>query len=102
VTEGAREQHLIWTVAPLSLPVSAGIAILKYRLYEIDIIINRTLVYGALTAMLVAAYFGGVATSQAIFQALTGQEQQPQFAIVASTLVIAALFNSEDGAYRAS
>jgi hypothetical protein len=86
-------EHVVWTVAPLSLPVSAGIAILRYRLYDIDILINRTLVYGTLTAMLAAVYFGGVAATQAIFRALTGQEQQPQLAIVISTLVIAALFN---------
>jgi hypothetical protein len=84
---------LVWTVAPLSLPISAGIAVLKYRLYEIDFIINRTLVYGALTALLVAVYFGGVTATQAIFRILTGQEEQPQLAIVVSTLVIAALFN---------
>jgi hypothetical protein len=86
-------EHLIWTVAPLSLPVSAGIAILRYRLYDIDVIINRTLVYGSLTAMLAAVYFGGVAATQAIFHTLTGQQEQPQIAIVISTLVIAALFN---------
>jgi hypothetical protein len=76
------------------LPAAIGIAILRYRLYEIDIVINRTLVYGALTVTLALAYFGGVATIQAIFRVLTGQEQQPQLAIVVSTLVIAALFNS--------
>jgi ADP-ribosylglycohydrolase len=65
---------------------------LKYRLYEIDTLINRTLVYSALTATLAAIYFGGVTATQAIFRALTGQEQQPQLAIVISTLVIAALF----------
>ena len=86
-------EHLVWTVAPLSLPVSAGIAILKYRLYEIDIIINRTLVYGSLTAALALVYFGGVTATQAIFRALTGQPEQPQLAVVISTLVIAALFN---------
>jgi hypothetical protein len=75
------------------VPVAIGIAILRYRLYEIDVIINRTLVYGSLTAVLVALYFGGVATTQAILQALTGREELPQPAVVASTLVIAALFN---------
>jgi len=81
-------------IATLSgIPVAIGVAILKYRLYDIDVIINRTLVYGALTAMLAAVYFGGVATTQAIIRTLTGQEQQPQLAIVVSTLVIAALFN---------
>jgi hypothetical protein len=74
------------------VPISIGIAILRYRLYDIDIIINRTLVYGSLTLMLALVYFGGVTATQALFRALTGQEQQPQLAIVVSTLVIAALF----------
>jgi hypothetical protein len=52
----------------------------------------RTLIYGLLTVMLALVYFGGVATTQAIFRALTGQAQQPQIAVVVSTLVIAALF----------
>jgi hypothetical protein len=84
--------YVAW-FALLVLPVFTYIAILKYRLYNIDVIINRTLVYGSLTALLALVYFGGVATVQAIFHALTGQEQQPQLAIVVSTLVIAALFN---------
>jgi hypothetical protein len=77
----------------LLIPLSIGVAILHNRLWDIDIVINRTLVYGALTATLAAVYFGGVATVQAIFRTLTGQEEQPQLAIVVSTLVIAALFN---------
>jgi hypothetical protein len=77
----------------LGLSVAMGVAIMRHRLYDIDIVINRTLVYGALTAVLVAVYFGGVATLQAIFRALTSQEQQPQLAIVVSTLAIAALFD---------
>jgi hypothetical protein len=85
--------YLLVGVGGLGGPIAIGIAILRYRLYEIDTLINRTLVYGALTAALVAVYFGGVATTQAIFRALTGQEEQPQLAIVVSTLVIAALFN---------
>jgi hypothetical protein len=75
------------------LPIAAGIAIFKHRLYGIDVIINRTLVYGSLTVMLALLYFGGVSTIQALFGAFTGQEEQPQLAIVVSTLVIAALFN---------
>jgi hypothetical protein len=75
------------------IPAAMGIAILRYRLYEIDTLINRTRVYGALTAMLALVYFGGVTAAHAIFQALTGQEEQPQLAIVASTLAIAPLFN---------
>jgi hypothetical protein len=81
------------TLSFAGVPVAVGIAILRYRLYEIDLLINRTLVYGSLTAMLAVVYFGGVATTQAIFRALTGQEEQPQLAIVVSTLMIAALFN---------
>jgi hypothetical protein len=87
----------IWSVffglSVITLPAAIGIAILRYRLYDIDVVINRTLVYGALTTLLVAVYFGGVTATQAIFHALTGQEKQPQLAIVVSTLVIAALFN---------
>jgi hypothetical protein len=74
-------------------PIAIGIAILRYRLYDIDLIINQTLVYGSLTATLLAVYFAGVATSQTLFRALTGQEQQPQLAVVVSTLAIAAIFN---------
>ena len=73
--------------------MAIGFAVLKYRLYDIDIIINRTLVYGSLTTTLVGLYFGSVATTQTILRALTGQTEQPQIAIVVSTLVIAALFN---------
>jgi hypothetical protein len=75
------------------IPVAAGVAILRYRLYDIDVVINRTLVYGSLTAMLVGVYFGGVTATQALFRTLTGQEKSPQLAVVISTLVIAALFN---------
>jgi len=75
-----------------AIPIAIGIAILRYRLYDIDILINRTLVYGSLTLMLALVYFGGVAASQVVFTALTGQEEQPQLTIVVSTLVIAALF----------
>jgi hypothetical protein len=75
------------------IPLSIGIAILRYRLFDIDILINRTLVYGLLSAILASVYFGGVVASQAVFHAVTGQEQQPQFAVVVSTLAIAGLFN---------
>jgi hypothetical protein len=76
-----------------AIPITVGFAILRYRLYNIDLVINRTLVYVTLTAMLALVYLGGVATTQAIFRTLTGQEQQPQLAVVISTLAIAALFN---------
>jgi hypothetical protein len=73
-----------------AIPISIGIAILRYRLYDIDIIINRTLVYGSLTVTLVALYFGGIVVLQRVFVVLTGQ--QSTLAVVASTLLIAALF----------
>ena len=72
------------------VPIAVGIAVLKYRLYEIDIIINRTLVYVSLTVMLVALYLGGIVVLQRFFVLLTGQ--QSTLAVVASTLLIAALF----------
>src|SRR5215218_10448475 len=75
------------------VPIAVGIAVLKYRLYDIDIIINRTLVYGSLTVLLVLVYFGGVTATQAVVRTITGQEELPQLVVVASTLVIAALFN---------
>jgi hypothetical protein len=80
-------------VLMLLIPISIAVAVLHHRLYDIDIVINRTLVYGTLTSVLAALYFGGVTATQAIFHALTGQEEQPQLTIVVSTLVIAALFN---------
>jgi hypothetical protein len=83
---------LLGVTSLLGIPVAVGIAILRHRLYDIDLVINRTLVYGSLTVLLALMYFGIVTATQAIFQSLTGQEQ-PQLAIVASTLVIAALFN---------
>src|SRR3712207_401132 len=81
------------SLALLGLPIFKGVAIVRYRLYDIDLLINRTLVYGVLTSTLLAVYFGGVAGMQYIFRTLTAQEEQPQLAIVVSTLVIAALFN---------
>jgi hypothetical protein len=72
------------------IPLAAEIAILRYRLYDIDVIINRTLVYGVLTAVLAAVYLGGVVVLQYTLRWLTGGESQ--LAVVASTLAIAALF----------
>jgi hypothetical protein len=81
----------IFTAGGTATTISIGIAILHYRLYEIDLLINRTLVYGSLTALLAALYFGDVTATQTIFRALTDQEST--LAVVASTLLIAALFN---------
>jgi hypothetical protein len=78
-------------LALLLVPVCTYVAILRYNLYDIGVVINRTLVYGSLTAMLVALYFGGVVVLQRIFVLLTGQRST--LAVVASTLLIAALFN---------
>jgi hypothetical protein len=82
---------LLVGIGGLGGPIAIGIAILRYRLYEIDTLINRTLVYGALTAILAALYFGGIVVLQRVFVALTGE--QSTLAVVASTLLIAALFN---------
>ena len=76
---------------PPSIPVAVGIAILRYRLYDIDLLINRTLVYGSLTLMLALVYSTGVVVLQYAWRSVTGGESQ--LAVVASTLAIAALFN---------
>ena len=75
----------------LLLPLSIGVAVLRSRLFDIDVLINRTLVYGSLTVTLVVLYFGLIVLLQSIFVALTGQRYI--LAVVASTLSIAALFN---------
>ena len=87
---GLWASDLLVIVGGLSVPIAIGVAILRYRLYEIDLIINRTLVYGALTVLLVALYFGGIVVLQRVFVTLTGQ--QSTLAVVASTLLIAAMF----------
>lgn len=76
---------------PISLGV--GIAILRSKLYDIDIIIRRTLLYGTLTALLATVYFVSVIVFQAVTQALTGRHTLPPIAIVASTLLAAILFS---------
>jgi hypothetical protein len=81
----------VQVLALLLVPVCTYIAILRYNLYDIDVVINRTLVYGALTATLVAVYVGSIVVLQRLFILLTGQ--QSTLAVVASTLLIAALFN---------
>ncbi|CAN5139378.1 hypothetical protein BH18ACT10_BH18ACT10_12470 [soil metagenome] len=85
--------NAFFTAAGTMVPISIGIAILRFRLYDVDRIINRTLVYGSLTVTLALLYFGGVTLTQNAFRVITGNERLPQLAVVASTLVIAALFN---------
>jgi len=74
-----------------AVPIAVGFAVLNYRLYDIDLLINRTLVYASLTATLALIYFGGVVVLQYLFRVLTGQGST--IAVVASTLAIAAFFN---------
>ena len=82
---------VVFALGVIGIPTAAGVAILRYRLYEIDLIINRTLVYGSLTAVLVVVYFGTIVALQRVFVALTGEKST--LAVVASTLAIAALFS---------
>jgi hypothetical protein len=77
-------------LAILLIPTSIGIAVLRYRLFDVDVIINRTLVYGALTVILAVSYEGTIVVLHNLFRVLTGQESQ--VAVVASTLTIAAMF----------
>src|SRR5215211_6512775 len=86
-----RAGYALLIAATPAIPVSIGIAILRYRLFAIDRIINRTLVYGSLTVILGATYFGIVVVLQQVFRTVSGQ--QSTVAVVASTLAIAALFN---------
>jgi hypothetical protein len=76
--------------AMLLVPLSIGVAVLRYRLWDVDIIINRTLVYGSLTLSLAGIYIGSVIGLQAILRLLTGQGSA--FAIALSTLAVAGLF----------
>src|SRR5215210_7514035 len=73
-----------------AVPIAVGFAVLKYRLYDIDVLINRTLVYGSLTALLLTVYVGSLVILQAALRSLT--RESSQLTIVASTLAIAALF----------
>ena len=80
-----------FTLSFLLIPLSVGVAVLRSRLFDIDVLINRALVYGLLTAMLVGLYFGGIVVLQSGFVAITGEKYT--LAVVVSTLVIAAVFN---------
>ncbi|MDP9252832.1 MAG: hypothetical protein M3O80_07485 [Chloroflexota bacterium] len=87
---GAMFGGVPYLLALIALPIGAAVAILRYRLYEIDVLINRTLVYGALTAALAATYFSGVVVLQAILRPLTGGSE---LSVAGSTLAVVALFH---------
>jgi hypothetical protein len=84
--------YIIFPVSLLLIPLSIGFSILRYRLYDIDLLINRTLVYGTLTVLLALVYVGLVLGLQALVRLFPGQSSQSPVVIVASTLAIAALF----------
>jgi hypothetical protein len=81
---------LLTMVGIAGLPIGVAIAVLRHRLYDIDLLINRTLVYATLTVSLLTVYFGCIVVLQRLFVLLTGQKST--LAVVASTLTIAALF----------
>ena len=90
--------NITFAIGILMLPLGAGIGVLRYRLYDIDVIINRTLVYGSLTAVLAGVYFAGVVGAQNLINVISGralsaqQGQESPVLIVVTTLLIAALF----------
>ena len=88
---GGTAWNLLDAATNTALYVAVGVAILRHRLYDIDLIINRALVYGSLTVLLATTYVGSVVGLQAVLRVLSGQ--QSTLAVVASTLLIAALFN---------
>ena len=90
--------NVTFAIGIVMLPIGAGIGVLRYRLFDIDVIINRTLVYGLLTAVLAGVYFLGVVGVQSVVNVLSGkalngqQGAQSPVLIVVTTLLIAALF----------
>ena len=81
--------HFVFVVASTGLPIAIGLAVLRYRLYDIDLIVNRTLVYGVLSGLLALIYFGAVVSLQGGLGLLTGRRDSPLI-IVLSTLAVAA------------
>ncbi len=83
--------QIVDTAGVLAVPVATGVAVLKYRLYDIDLIINRTLVYASLTAVLALTYAGGVVGVGGLVRGVTGQERNT-LVVAGSTLAVAGLF----------
>jgi hypothetical protein len=90
-SEEVGPRTLLFDLAILGIPISIGIAILRHRLWDIDLLIRRTVIYTVLTGLLALTYLGSVVVLQNIFSRFTGQ-QQSTLGIVISTLIIAALF----------
>jgi hypothetical protein len=86
------DNNTLLAIGIMLVPLGIGIAVLRYRLYDIDVIIRRTLIYGVLTSLLAALYFAVVLSAQIVGERLTGQTQLPAWVIVVTTLAIAALF----------
>ena len=91
LSESENLWNIFWLFGMMAIPVAIAIAILRYRLYDIDVIIRRTLQYALLTGLLLMVYFGSVVLLQRLVENITGK--QSQIVIVISTLAIAALFN---------
>ena len=87
--EPVRSLFRPFTLSPILIPIAAAIAILRYHLYDIDVLINRTLVYGAVSATLAATYIAAVVLLQAVLRPVTGGSE---FAVALSTLLVVALF----------
>jgi hypothetical protein len=88
-SNSAKPTEVLVIVAFMTIPVAIGIAILRYRLYDIDLLINRALVYGATSAGIAIAFFAGIIVLQAVLRPLTGGSE---VAVAISTLASVALF----------
>ncbi len=90
---------LLTRLAFALIPLIIGFAVLRYRLWDIDLIIRRTLIYSVLTTLLAAIYFGAIVVLQPLFTLVTGRQQSPLLTVL-STLGVAALFSPLRGAVQ--